>query len=137
MRRQAAENFTLVQPVTEGRRTGRGHRDTHIRLTVKLLNTFAVLENAVGSRRFATGCFYSAGQYQGIYFLQMKCEENIEIMSLFFRKRLTLVLLWINFIKGLFSFKASVMCNWWPLLYRTDWHTPGYRGHAFVFVTRF
>ena len=35
-----------------------------------------------------------------------------------------------------FSRLVSV-CKWWPLLYRIDYHTPGYRVHTFVFVTRF
>lgn len=91
----------------------------------------AVIKNVVGSR-FATDCFYSGGQYQGMYFLKMKCEENIEIKNLFFTKRLTFVLSWIHFIKTLLNFEASVMCNWWPLLYRIDWHTPGYKVHSFL-----
>jgi hypothetical protein len=79
---------------------------------VKLPNTSTVLENTVGSQRFATGCFYSGGQYKGIYFLQIKCEEGIETKNLFFTKRLTFVLSWIHFIKSILNFEASVKCNW-------------------------
>lgn len=57
--------------------------ERHIKLTVKLLSTYTVLENTEGSRRFATGCFYSGGQCLDIYFLQTKFEENIEIRIFF------------------------------------------------------
>jgi hypothetical protein len=56
--------------------------ERHIRLTVKLLGTYTVLENTEGSRRFAIGCVYSGGQYLDIYCLQMKLEDNIEIKNL-------------------------------------------------------
>lgn len=97
--RQAAVNLTLWfsqwltadRLVADGRRTRRCRRATHQTDRETSEHLYTVLENTVGSRRFATGCFYSGDQYQGIYFLQMKCEENIEIKNLFCTKRLTSV----------------------------------------------
>jgi hypothetical protein len=59
--------------------------ERHIKLTVKLQSTYTVLENTEGSRRFATGCFYSDGQCLDIYFLQTKFEANIEIKIFFYK----------------------------------------------------
>jgi hypothetical protein len=72
----------VVHPVADGSKTWRDGRDTHIRLTVKLLGNYTVLENTEGSRRFATGCVYSGGQCLDVYCLQMKFEDNIEIKNL-------------------------------------------------------
>jgi hypothetical protein len=39
--------------------------------------------------------------------------------------------------KSLRSFEASLMCEWWPLPHRIDWHAPGGRVHALKFVACF
>jgi hypothetical protein len=107
--RQAAENLTLWFSQWRAEAALGEVAETHIRLTVKLLSTYTVLENTEGSRRFATGCLYSCCQSLVVYFLQMKFEENIEIKNLFYTIYLTFILSWIQSIKILSNLEASVM----------------------------
>ena len=107
--RQAAEHLTVWFSQWRTETALREVSERHIKLTVKLLSIYTVLENTERSRRFAAGCCYSGGHCLGIYFLQVKFEDNIEIKI--FYKYLTCVLSWIYSIRRLSNLQASVMCK--------------------------
>jgi hypothetical protein len=124
--RQAAETLTLCFSQWRTEAALGEVAERHIRLTVKFLSTYTVLEKTEGSRRFATG------QFLDVYFLQMKFEENTEIKNLFFTKCLTSVLSWIHCIKSLSNVEARGMCKLWPLLHEIEYHTPRYGVHTSI-----